>query len=286
MLYDTIRDGADPGATMGADFTASITESALNPKGKFLDHFLLSLNGTVSTAAVAIETFLGLLNPFIFKAGSETRIQLRARDLVALMAFFYSRTPQIWENTDATGSDFALGIKIPIQEIISPEQSYTYAATRVAQTNISIETLALTAVYQDDAKGRKPIVAVELPYTTAAATGYTQLGVELPPIGKMIGLLVFQTIGPSDGLFVSSIQRFQIQENGQNTSKIPASIGATLGCGIFDGTLSPLADALKYYNAFDFRDEPIDLAAKKVTFSVDVEDASDATRFIAIIEKA
>lgn len=285
MLYDTIRDGADPGATMGADFTASLTEAALNPKGKYLDHFLLSLNGTVGTAAVVIETFAGLLNPFTFKVGSETRIQLRARDLVALMAFFYNRTPQIWENTDATGSDFIMGIKIPIQEVIDAAQSYTYAATRVAQTNISVETLALTAVYYDDAKGRKPIIAVELPYTTAAATGYTQLGVELPPIGKMIGLLVFQTIGPSDGLFVSSIQRFQIQENGQNTSKVPASIAATLGGGIFDGTLSPLADMLKYYNALDFRDEPIDLKAKKVTFSVDVEDASDATRFIAIIEK-
>ena len=285
MLYDTIRDGADPGATMGADFTASLTEAALNPKGKYLDHFLLSLNGTVGTAAVVIETFAGLLNPFTFKVGSETRIQLRARDLVALMTFFYNRTPQIWENTDATGSDFIMGIKIPIQEVIDAAQSYTYAATRVAQTNISVETLALTAVYYDDAKGRKPIVAVELPYTTAAATGYTQLGVELPPIGKMIGLLVFQTIGPSDGLFVSSIQRFQLQENGQNTSKAPASILATLGSGIFDGTLSPLADMLKYYNAIDFRDEPIDLKAKKVTFSVDVEDASDATRFIAIIEK-
>ena len=285
MLYDTIRDGADPGATMGADFTASLTEAALNPKGKYLDHFLLSLNGTVGTAAVVIETFAGLLIPFTFKVGSETRIQLRARDLVALMTFFYNRTPQIWENTDATGSDFIMGIKIPIQEVIDAAQSYTYAATRVAQTNISVETLALTAVYYDDAKGRKPIVAVELPYTTAAATGYTQLGVELPPIGKMIGLLVFQTIGPSDGLFVSSIQRFQLQENGQNTSKAPASILATLGSGIFDGTLSPLADMLKYYNAIDFRDEPIDLKAKKVTFSVDVEDASDATRFIAIIEK-
>lgn len=285
MLYDTIRDGADPGATMGADFTASLTEAALNPKGKYLDHFLLSLNGTVGTAAVVIETFAGLLNPFTFKVGSETRIQLRARDLVALMTFFYNRTPQIWENTDATGSDFIMGIKIPIQEVIDAAQSYTYAATRVAQTNISVETLALTAVYYDDAKGRKPIIAVELPYTTAAATGYTQLGVELPPIGKMIGLLVFQTIGPSDGLFVSSIQRFQLQENGQNTSKAPASILATLGSGIFDGTLSPLADMLKYYNAIDFRDEPIDLKAKKVTFSVDVEDASDATRFIAIIEK-
>lgn len=280
-----LRDGADPGATMGAVFTGSLVESALNPKGKYLDHFLLTLNGTVTTAAVAIETFAGLLNPFILKVGSETRIQLRANDLIALMVFFYNKTPQIWENTDATGSDFIQGIKIPIQETIDNEQSYTYAATRVAQTNITVETLALAAVYMDDAKGRKPIVAVELPYTTAAAAGYTQLGVELPPIGKLIGLIVNQTIGPADGLFISSIQRFQMQENGVNTSKFSASVGATMGCGIFDGTLSPIADLLKYYNVYDFRDEPIDLKTKKVTFSVDVEDVSDATRFIAVIEK-
>jgi len=285
MLIDTLRDGADPGATMGAVFTASLTEAALNPKGKFLDHFLLSLNGTVGTAAVAIETFAGLLNPFSFKVGSETRIQLRAADLIALMVFFYNKTPQIWENTDATGSDFIQGIKIPIQETIDPAQSYTYAATRVAQTNITVETLALAAVYFDDAKGKKPIVAIELPYTTAAASGYTQLGVELPPIGKLIGLIVNQTIGPADGTFISSIQRFQMQENGQNTSKFPATLGATLGSGIFDGTLSPIADLLKYFNAFDFREEPIDLKTSKVTFSVDVEDVSDATRFIAVIER-
>ena len=285
MFLDVIKDGADPGATLGAAFTASMPETQLVAKGKFLDHFLLSLNGTVSTAAVALETFAGLLNPFAFKAGQETRIQLRARDLIALMAFMCGRVPRAWENTDNTGSDFILGIKIPIQEVIDPAQVYSWLATRVAQTNISVETLALEAVYLDDAKGKKPIIAVEMPYTTAGAAGYTNIGVELPALGKMIGLLIFNTTIPTDGTFLHSIQRVQMLEGGKATSKFPLSVMNGMMTGIAGGTNPPLADVLNPYATIDFRDEPIDLKTGKISFSVDVEAVSEATRFIAVIEK-
>lgn len=285
MYVDVLRDGADPGGNLGTAFTASLAEQNLNPKGKYLDHLLLSLRGAVATAAVVLEDFVDLVTPFTFKAGQETRIQLRGRDLIALMAFMYGKTPHWWENTDATGNDWVLGIKIPIQEVIDPNQIYTHAATRVAVTNIATEQLALSAVYYDDNKGRKPIVAVELPYTTAAATGYTQIGVELPPLGKMIGLLVAHATVPTDGAIAFSIQRVQLLEGGAPTSKLLAAHGGLLASGAFDGTLSPIADVLKIYSAFDFRDEPIDVMTRKVAFSVDVEDASDATRLIAIIEK-
>lgn len=285
MFVDVLRDGTDPGATLGAAFTASMIETQIPPKGKFLDHFLLSINGTVSTAAVALETFVGLLNPFVFKAGQETRIQLRARDLIALMAFFYNRVPRCWENTDNTGSDFVLGIKIPIQETIDAGQTYTYSATRVAQTNISVETLALSAVYYEEAAGKKPIIAVELPYTTAGAAGYTNIGVELPPLGKLIGLLIFNTTIPADGTFLHSIQRIQMLESGQATSKFLASVHDSLAAAVGLASNPPLADVLNNYTMVDLRESPVDLKEKRITFSVDVEATSEATRFIAVIEK-
>lgn len=285
MFIDTLRDGADPGANLGAAFTSSLTETNIVPKGKFLDSIVIGIRGAITTAAVPIETFAGLLTPFTVKAGQETRIQLRLRDLIAVMSFYYDKTPLMWENTDATGQNFVLGVKIPIQETIDTAQVYTYSATRVAQTNVSSEEIAIQANYLDDSKGRKPIITVELPYTTSAATGYTNIGVQLPPVGKMVGLLVFNTAIPTDGTSNFSVQRIQVQEDGTNTSKLLGACSGIRNTGISDGTLAPITDLLNAYQVFDFRDEPIDLVSKAVTFSVDVQSTSSAVRFIAVIEK-
>lgn len=285
-FYDVLADGADPGANLGRSFTASINESSIPVKGEYMDHMLVSIKGTVTTAAVAIENFVDLLRPLSFKVGQETRIQLRGRDLIALMAWYYGDTPLMWENTDATGSDFVFGIKVPIQETMNKEQTYTWAATRSAVTNISGEELALQAVYNSNPKQHKPIIAVELPYTTAAATGYTQLGVQIPPLGKIIGLLVFNTAFPNDGSATFSVQRVQILEDGAATSKLLGACSGYLGSSASDGTLSPVNDLLSCYQSWDFRQDPIDAVGKAITFSVDVQTTSSPTRLIAIMEKA
>lgn len=284
-FYDVLADGADPGANLGRAFTASITETSIPVKGEYMDHMLMGVRGAVSTAAVAIETFVGLVTPFTFKVGQETRIQLRLRDIIALQAWYYGDTPLMWENTDNTGQDFILGIKIPIQETMNKEQTYTWSATRVAQTNIASEELALQAVYNSNPKAKKPIVAVELPYTTAAATGYTQLGVQIPPLGKIIGLMVFNTTFPTDSASAFSVQRVQILEDGSATSKLLGSTSGYINASPSDGTLSPINDLLSPYQVWNFRDDPIDAVGKAVTFAVDVQATSSATRFIAIMEK-
>jgi hypothetical protein len=285
-FYDVLADGADPGANLGRTFTASLTETTIPVKGTYIDHMLIGVKGVVTTAAVAIETFAGLVTPFTFKVGQETRIQLRLRDLIAVMAWYYGDTPLMWENTDATGSDFILGIKVPIQETVNKDQTYTWSATRVAQTNISSEEFALQAVYNSNPKAKKPIVAVELPYTTAAASGYTQLGVQVPPLGKIIGLMIFNTAFPNDGSGTFSIQRVQILEDGASTSKLLGATSGFLGSSASDATLTPINDLLSPYQVWDFRDDPIDAVGKAITFSVDVETTSSATRLIAIMEKS
>lgn len=286
MYYDVLRDGADPGGNLGATFTASLAEANVNPKGKFLDSIFLGFNATGATAAVVMETFVGLLNPFTFKAGQETRIQLRARDLIALMSFYYGRGPNMFEETTATGYNRVMGIRIPIQEVIDPSLTYTYAATRVSQTNQSAEVLALAAKYLDDSKGRKPIIAVELPYTTSGSTGYTAIGVNLPPVGNLIGLLIFQTTVPTNTTILYDVQRIQMYIDGRLGPKMPAFIMNEWPSGVLEGATSPLQRILNNYSIVDFRDEPFDAKAHLITFQVDVEVASEATRFIGIFEKA
>lgn len=286
MYVDILKDGADPGGTLGTPFTASLAESNVNPKGKFLDHLLLSVDALGATASVVLETFVGILTPFIFKAGQETRIQLRLRDLIALMVFYYKMSPNLFEETTATGHNRVLGVKIPIQETIDPNLTYTYSATRVAQTNQSGETLALSGTYLEDSKGRKPVVAVELPYTTAAATGYTSIGLNLPPVGNLIGLLVFQTTVPANTTVLYDIQRLQMTINGQLRSKFVSALMGAWFTGQKQGATSPLERILDNYTAFDFRDEPIDTKTQTVSFSADVETVSEAVRFIGVFEKA
>lgn len=285
MRYDQIYDAAESGATPGRVFTASINDEQIVPKGAFLDHFLMGLKGAVATAAVAIETFAGLLSTYTFKSGAETRIQLSGRQLVALMAFFYNQLPLIWENTDATGNDFILGIKVPIQETITSERPLSHSATRTPQTNISTETLAIYGAYLSDAKGKKPIHAVAIPYTTAAAAGLTNLGVKLPSIGKLIGLIIQQSTVFADGVITQSINHVQIIEDGLVSNYLPAAGGCNLGPVRTVGILDPMDDLLKVFSAWDFREEPIDLKGKTIELKVDVQETSVATSIIPVIER-
>lgn len=283
--FSSIYDGADPGGTPGRVFTASIGQETIVPDDKFLDHLLMGLKGAVSTAAVAIEDFVGVLSEYNFKAGSETRIQLNMRQLVALMLFYYGDLPMIWENTDNTGNDFVNGVKVPIQETVDATRPLSHSATRTAVTNIGTETLAISGVYYKDNKGKKPIHAVRVPFTTAASTGYDQLGVTLPPIGDLIGVIVQQVAVFADGNIDISVQRLQMNVNGQPHSKLNAAAHSGGWAGRSVGVLDPMDDLLNPFSMWDFREDPIDLTKDKVEFAVDVEDTSDAITLIPVILK-
>jgi len=286
MRYDQIWDAAESGNTPGRVFTSSINDEQIIPKGAFLDHLLMGLKGAVSTSAVAIETFIGVLSQYTFKAGAETRIQLSGRQLVALMAFYYGQLPLIWENTDATGNDFVFGIKVPIQEKIADERPLSHSATHASVTNIGTETILIYGAYFNEDKGKKPIHAVAIPYTTAAAAGLTNLGVKIPSIGKLLGLLVQHNSVFADGQVYSSINHIQLVEDGLVSNYLPAAGGANLGPMRTVGVLDPMDDLLKVFSVFDFREDPIDLSGKTVEVKVDVQETSVATYIIPIIERA
>lgn len=288
MAYrDVLLDGTNPGGNLGQAFSANINATQIAPKGNFLDHLILGIKGTVGTAPVVVENAVGALSQFTFKAGQETRIQLSGRDLIALMAAYYNELPSlVWENTDNTGSTFVFGIKIPIQETIDKSIAYTYSANYTAVTNFSSVLLSLTAVYLNDSKGRAPVIAVPVPYTTPGSTGSTSVGARLTNLGMMKGLLVFNTTAPSDGADLYDIQRIQLVESGKQTSLLIAANADPLAGIHTYQTLQPIGEVLQPYLYYSFKDEPIDVKTAYLEFIADVETVSEATRLIPIIEKA
>lgn len=287
MFFDElVFQGADPGGNLGGTFTASLAERELIPKGEYLHELTIGLKGDTATAAVTMDTFLGILNPFIFKVGQETRIQLRGRDLLALNMFLYGSVPLFW-SADTTNDDAKiLGLKIPIWEKIDPGQNYSWSATRVAQTNVSGEVLELAARWSDKTLRDRPIYAVEQPFTTAAATGRTNLNIQLPKVGDLIGLILFNTNAPTNTADASSVQRVQLYMNGKRSSQFNVGTSGWIKGFNQENQALLMQDAYNQYMFMDFQEDPIDAVANNIEIEVDVEDASDAVRLIPVMLKA
>lgn len=285
MFRDVILDGSNPGGNLGQAFAANISSTQLAPKGTFLDHFVIGLKGTVGTAPVTLESAMGAISQFTFKAGQETRIQLSGGDLVALMAAFYKELPLAWENTDNTGSTFILGIKVPVQEKIDSGIAYTYSFNYTAVTNFTPVLLSMTAVYLNDGGTKKPIIAVPVSFTTPGATGSTSINARLTNLGNLIGLLLRNTTAPADGADLYDIQRVQLVESGKQTSLLIASNPSPLEGISGYATLNPFGEMLHPYSYWDFSAEPYDVKSAYMEFIADVEVVSEATSLIPIVEK-
>lgn len=287
MSYrQVLQDGTNPGGNLGVAFAANINATQIVPQGAFLDHLILGLQGTVGTAPVTLKTALLSISQFTLKAGQETRLQLSGQDLLALAMAVYGKKPFAWQNTDNTGNTFILGLKIPVFEKIDPTISYTYSFTYAAQTNFTSPTLALTAVYLNNAPSKSPIIAVPIPFTTPGATGTTSIGSRLTNLGQLAGLLLFQTTAPADGAVLYDIQRVQIVESGKQTSLLHTACPDILpGISDFvDG--GNFGKALQSYSYWDFSDEPFDVKTAYLEFIADIEVISEATRLIPIIYKS
>lgn len=280
MLQDVIWGGT--GSALGKTFTSSIDEQQVIKKSAHLHEFLLGLKADISTAAVTLEDFLGVLSKFTFKVGSEVRVQLRARDLIAVMAFFYGKLPTAYE-TGSTTDDKVLGIRIPVFEDMTDDKAYSVSAERTAVTNVGTEVINLSALWTEGRVGGEPIHAVELAGTTPGATGESQLNNFLPRVGDLIGLIVYNTAYPDADSDASSIQRITLLIDGVKQSVLDVAVGGMTGqvSGLTAG--DPLFDTLAPYSCFDFRAEPIDCKGKQVGLQIDAQDASDAFRIIPIM---
>lgn len=283
---ELVYQGADPGGNLGGAFTASISERELTTKAAYLHEFLIGLKCDTATAAVTMPTFLDLLQPFIFKAGQETRIQLRGRDLVALNIFLYGSVPLFWA-ADTTSDDAKImGLKVPIWEQIDRQKTYSWSATRVAQTNCSGEVLELAARWSDKTLNPKPIYAVEQPFTTAGATGRTNLNIQLPKLGNLIGLILFNGQAPTNTADAAAVQRVQFYLNGIRSSQFNVGTRGFATGFNQDNQALLMQDVYNAYSFIDLREDPIDAKGQNIEIEVDVEATSTAARLIPIIQAA
>ncbi len=283
-FIQTLFDAAAPAGEIGAAFTANQGPNVIPPNGAYLDHLLISITGDIATAAVPVETFMGVLSQFTLKAGQETRIQLNGNDLIALMAAYYNELPESGPDS-GTGNDWVFGIKVPVQEAISQGTTYTWSATYVAQTNCTVVKMCVQAVYEDNANGRRPIIAVPISFTTPGATGMTSINARLQNLGDLVGLLVQQTTVFGNASDVWDIQRIQLVENGKQTSLLSMANGTKLLGQSSFGIANPLSELLAVYSFFPFNESPLNVSDGYVEFIADVETVSEAVRFIPIVLK-
>ncbi len=292
---------AVPGGNLGEAFTASIATRVVQPQVNeaYWDSIVIGYKGVIAAAStVVMELFLQLVQPFTFVADT-TVINIFGRDAFALANAFYGYTPPMYEGSSAT-IDKVFGIRIPLWLKTKAGVSYSWFATRVAQTNISSEVLNVTLLhrsvvpssasgYGTGYQGTGRIDARAIPFTTPAATGITQVTPKLPKLGKLLGLLVFCTTVPTNAADTSDVQNLFL-----TTPAIPlvsatwADLHATFDEVIdetrADATAMTLRQVLQNYGFLDLRDDPIDLIKDDIALSVDAEVVSEAVRFVPVIE--
>ena len=284
----TIRhwDAAMPSATLGRVFTASIGQETLVNGGAFLDHLSIGYHCGITTGAVTIESAIDNLALFTLRYGADTAIQLDGNDLIALSAFYYGQLPTIHENTDATGDNFVGAIKVPVQRKSDPSKPFSMSADFLAVTNTGDQTLSVTGYWLDQDYGRKPVHAVVVTETSAGATGADLRNWRIPPIGRLVGLIGAMPAASDMGEGNQSLSfnrvnlvvdgEVQIELNTLNDN-LPTEESEYL-------TKLPIGDLIHRYKRFDLRPEGLELVGKVVNIQIDNEDASDALRWIPVIE--
>src|SRR2546425_9575003 len=249
-----------------------------------------------------MEAFLALVNPITF-IPNEPRIQLHGRDAFALSTFWYGQPPRYNEGSTGT-TNTVYGIRIPLW--IKPKaasETYSWNATRVAVTNISAEVLSLGLSYQNTAppnvsfggsdflgyRGPGRIDARQIPFTTPAATGIIQVTPKLPKLGKLLGLLIFNTTVPTNAAVTADTEFLFLDSTKSRIvsatwSDLQANFWSPVDFTRADATALVTRQVLQNYGWLDFRDEPIDLVTDDIALSVDAEVVSEAVRFVPVIE--
>lgn len=246
----------------------------------------MGVKGAVSTAAVAIEAFAQLIQPFTLRKGAQMRLMLNLDELVALSIVEFGNRVAIGENTDNTGNDFLGDIRIPVYDSVDPANQFLVQADRVAVTNVATETVSLTGYFDTGMPEKKPLYAVRIAHTTEGAAGLTQFGNRIPAVGRMRKLIVKipAASGFTDANIDTSIQRLKVYDDTQEIAHFN-DLGDACTLGDIDFvTPTPYADLTRNFRVFDFGPEGIDTTKGTISLAYDIQDVSDAVVFIPIID--
>lgn len=284
MRIAKVWDAADGSATPGRPFTATIAQEVIPALGAQLDFLKMGVKGAVSTAAVAIETFAGLISPFTLRKGAANRIVLALDELCALSAFVFGNRIAIGENTDATGNDFLGDIRIPVFDKFDQTNQFLVQADRAAVTNIATETVALTSYADTGADGKKPVHAVRIAHTTSGTAGIEQLQSKIPAVGTLRGLIFKVPNGFADGNIDVSIQRIKVYDDMQVVAEFN-DLGDAETLGDVDYvTPTPYGDLMRQFRTFRFGDAGLDASKGTLSVAFDVQDVSDAIVMIPVLD--
>lgn len=284
MRIAKVWDAADGSATPGRVFTGSIAQEVIPALGTQLDFLKLGVKGAVSTAAVVIETFAGLISPFTLRKGAANRIVLNLDELCALSAFYYKNKIAIGENTDNTGNDFLGNIMIPVNDKFDAANQFLVQADRVAQTNIATETVGLTSYADVESTPRPPVHAVRIAHTTSGTAGIEQMQSRIPAVGMLKGLIIKVPNGFADGNIDTSIQRVKIYDDMQVIAEFNDLTDAETLVDTDYVTPTPECDLMRQFRVFRFGDKGIDASKGTISVAFDVQDVSDAIVMIPVMD--
>lgn len=285
MKTTKIWDAADGSATPGRVFTASIAQESIPALGTKLDYLKMGVKGAVSTAAVAVEDFAGLISPFTLRKGAGNRIVANLDELCALSRFYFPDSLAVGENTDNTGNDFLGDIRIPVYDNTDPAQQFLIQADRAVVTNVGTETVALTGYFDTGDTTHRPVHYVRIPQVTASAAGLSQLQPKIPAVGKLRGLIIKVPNGFADGNIDTSVQRVKIYDDTTTVVELnDLSDSVPLMSNMDYVTPSPMGDLLRQFRAFDFGPNGLDASQGTLSIGIDVQDVSDNIVILPILE--
>ena len=288
MRMRALEDGVVPGTNLGVGFTTSIAEKSIALEGgeNYLAEMVISYKGD-GTGVVAMETFLDLVNPLSFKANNP-RINLRGRDIFALNIAWFGNVPAFIEGGSGT-DDKVAGMRIPLQVVPGQAEALAYSITRAAVANIATEVLRLSLRSFESIPEPMPgrIDAKEILVTTPASLGIADLVETIPRIGRLMGILVFQTTVPTESADTADVQRaFLETPRGRFGDYHVQDMMGAFTDYFQEIPTGPLQDILANYGWIELREEPIDLVTDEVKIKADVGVVSEAVRFIPVIEVA
>lgn len=284
MKIYKVWDAADGSAAPGRVFTASIAQEVIPALGARLDYLKLGIKGAVSTAAVVIETFAKVVQPFTLRKGAQNRIVLMGDELCALSAHIFGTLPAIGENTDNTGNDFIGDIRIPVFDDFEPARQFLAQADRVAQTNIATETITLTAYSDTGFDDRKPIHCVRLAATTSGSAGMEQFGPKMPSVGTLKSIIVKVPTGFADGVTATSIERLKVYKGSQLVAEFNDLADAETLCPLDYVTPLPIADLLRQFRVFKLGNSGISTLDGDISLAWDNQATSSAVVIMPVIE--